>query len=518
MSGTRTPTTPTSDQDTRTRITRTVGIIKNHALKHRMTIERRIEEASFEIVKERQMEFDENSDREFLHELFGNDTASLFEGPVWVYVLERRRAIEVWTALVGEEDPDRARQTSPNSLRAIYGIDLSHNAVICSPNVDIAEEQISCLFQSSPPFLPLEPDELDALNNIDHELNENLTLEDWQGRESVLSPSSSRPSQSEQLTSSGSRKGTSVTSNGSYHRSGSASTPSGMAPFKARPVPKTTLIPDIAPRTTRSAALRAGILVSPNSSERKHTPRTKEEQKQTFMDVPGHKRSSIIQVASTAPPVIAPRMTRAASLRLGQKVAPSPSRPRGRPSSSDGTMSTFEGVPGHKRRETITVASVQAPAVMPRLNKSSELRAKRDLAPPTSFMFRQPSTPKIPGGLSRNPSQSSLSPSNSPSRVSSSMARPKSSMSRPRMATFGDTAPTGRLSSMGRSMSHPIFPSSSSKNENLTPTGPRLISPRPPSIEPRSNRSALLRAKAGNGAPTTPIKNAPALRRSSVTA
>ena len=33
----------------------------------------------FQIVKERQMEFDDNSDREFLKELFGNGADSLFE-------------------------------------------------------------------------------------------------------------------------------------------------------------------------------------------------------------------------------------------------------------------------------------------------------------------------------------------------------------------------------------------------------------------------------------------------------
>lgn len=80
-------------------ITRTVAIIKNHALGHRFDIERRIQEASFEvgstsclwnefeeayssshqIVKERQMEFDVESDPETLYELFGEDADSLGE-------------------------------------------------------------------------------------------------------------------------------------------------------------------------------------------------------------------------------------------------------------------------------------------------------------------------------------------------------------------------------------------------------------------------------------------------------
>jgi len=59
--------------------TRTVAIIKNHALAHRFDIEPRILEASFEIVKERQMEFDTETDPETLYELFGEDAHSLAE-------------------------------------------------------------------------------------------------------------------------------------------------------------------------------------------------------------------------------------------------------------------------------------------------------------------------------------------------------------------------------------------------------------------------------------------------------
>lgn len=44
-----------------------------------MTIERRIIDAGFDIVKERQMEFSPDSDRDVLEELFGNDAAALTE-------------------------------------------------------------------------------------------------------------------------------------------------------------------------------------------------------------------------------------------------------------------------------------------------------------------------------------------------------------------------------------------------------------------------------------------------------
>src|ERR1700744_369260 len=57
--------------------TRTLAIIKPHALKHRLTIEPRIIEAGFEIVKERMMQFDADSDRDYLDELFGPDACTL---------------------------------------------------------------------------------------------------------------------------------------------------------------------------------------------------------------------------------------------------------------------------------------------------------------------------------------------------------------------------------------------------------------------------------------------------------
>jgi hypothetical protein len=69
------PGTPTSSS--KTSKTRTLAIIKPHALKHRLTIEPRILEAGFEIVKERMMQFDSDSDRDYLDELFGDDACTL---------------------------------------------------------------------------------------------------------------------------------------------------------------------------------------------------------------------------------------------------------------------------------------------------------------------------------------------------------------------------------------------------------------------------------------------------------
>ncbi|KAI0335951.1 hypothetical protein GY45DRAFT_1333456 [Cubamyces sp. BRFM 1775] len=346
--------------------TRTVAIIKNHALNHRFDIELRISDAGFEIVKERQMEFDIETDPDTLFELFGSDYESFAEGPVWVYVLERRRAVEVWHSLMGDPDPEVARNDTPNSLRALYGISAAQNAVMGSTDVQIAEMQIQAIFASSPPFPTTE------LPDVGHPDYDHVPAG------SLRSVSSSVL---EAL-----RSGQSVNGYAASSTAGTSTNGVGKSTFKARALPATHAAPDIVPRMSKAAALRAGIAIETP----KRAPPTKERLAQTFANVPGHKRAETITVASTAPPVVAPRMTRAASLRLGIKPEEKPKRP----STSNGSTAaaakdpkqTFDGVPGHKRRETISVASTRPPTVAPRLNKSAALRQQKEAAPPSSFM------------------------------------------------------------------------------------------------------------------------------------
>lgn len=295
-------------------------------------------------------------------------------GPCWVYVLERRRAVEVLKTLMGDEDPDIARQSNANSIRALYGTSFNENALIGSPDNATAEHQISILFASSPPFratdLPGSPSlagNTGSLRSITSSILSALNREN--GDDGLIASTSQSPV---------SGRATSTTGHSSKDRSAGGS-------FRARAVPATNAIPSIEPRLSRAAALRAG-LVEPSVSIWHEGPRvaiSKEEHARTFANVPGHKRSETIIVASTAPPVVAPRMTRAASLRQGIKEA-SPTKPRVRNIESE--RKTFEGVPGHRRRETLQVASVQAPIVAPRINRTAALRAEKDKPPPSSYM------------------------------------------------------------------------------------------------------------------------------------
>jgi hypothetical protein len=263
---------------------------------------------------------------------------------------------------MGDLDPKVAQEDAPTSLRALYGISQRQNGLMGSADIHIAEIQIASLFASSPPFPTTDlPDERDG---------------------SLRSLSSSVLYTLQKATSDEGYAASSATSTAG---SNGKVTANGKPVFRARPVPATTANPDIVPRTTRSAALRAGQVVDKKPSAPR-APLTKEQLAKTFANVPGHKRAESISVASTAAPVIAPRMTRAAALRLG--IQPETQSRRRTISSDDFPRNTFEGIPGHKRRESIAVASVKAPTMAPRLNESAALRVQKSDAPPTSFMCK----------------------------------------------------------------------------------------------------------------------------------
>ena len=435
------------------------------------------------------------SDPEVMYDLFGEDAAcfaeyafhrslpshlsrscALCRGPVRVYVLERRNAVEVWQTIMGDVDPEVAREHQPNSLRALYGTSAVQNAVMGSPDNETAEIQISSLFVSSPPFPVTDLPDGGSMRSVDSSILRAL-------RESA----SSEAGYPQSTTTNPSTVGGSKRSRRS---------------FKARVLPPTHVKPDIFPRTTKAASLRAGIPVEQKPSGPRR-PLSKEALAKTFANVPGHKRAETITVSSTAPPVIAPRMTRAASLRLGQQPPPKPVRgstsdtaARTKPT----TQGTFDGVPGHKRRDTISVASTKTPTVAPRTNRSAALRALKDTAPPTSCesaivslpiryltiqLVRHQSSPVV----TRTPSNSGLN-GRASLRPASVAAMRSTSVLRATNTNSNGIKTNGVNSSAKK----PVKTSRS-----ISPAKPDKPKPRPssiaaPTIAPRTNKSAALRA------------------------
>lgn len=379
-----------------------------------------------------------------------------------------------------------------------------------APDAETAELQVQSIFASSPPFpttdLPSDPYSDGLYSNGAQSFVENMAANG-----TVRSRSS-----------------------GSTHSTTRHGSSDEQSKFKARPLPTTHTSPDIVPRMSRAAALRTGML-DPAAQPKRH-PATAESVARTFAGVPGHKRSSTITVASTAPPVVAPRMTRAASLRLGQPVPSSPVRPKAiEKSKSAGAApsaaATFDGVPGHKRRESIAVASTKPPTVAPRSNRSAELRVKKEAAPPSSFSCRFLSmvclninlTNSVTVGhastISRSSSRTSINqPTNTsrpPTRPASSASVHASSSARPPISRS-----TSRLSTGGVPSSKPLSLSSELNKLNGTTNGDatngttpakakRLSVGVPPTIMPRTNKSAALRAaKMSLGGGPLPINGA----------
>ncbi|GAA5970185.1 hypothetical protein JCM11641_000303 [Rhodosporidiobolus odoratus] len=210
--------------------------------------------------------------------------------------------------------------------------------------------------------------------------------------------------------------------------------------------------PTLAPRSTRSSALRTGSSgsVGAPAMTRGRSLGTLEEllgaeqqqglpqrvrQPVNYEGVPGHKRRESIQVKATAPPKMEVRMSRAARLRNGiPEEITELKRAKTEPVS-------FEGVPGHRRRETIAVASSRPPSITPRLNRAVLLRHTSD----------GPSLPSL-------------------------VVRPASSLGLPSTTSTPLRVPSRNFSST-----------------------PQPSMPKPPTIAPRLNRAAELRAanKAG---------------------
>ncbi|WVN89349.1 uncharacterized protein L203_104572 [Cryptococcus depauperatus CBS 7841] len=238
--------------------------------------------------------------------------------------------------------------------------------------------------------------------------------------------------------------------------------------FKAKPVPN--FKDNVGPKMTKAAALRLGL----NWEDVK--PRRETKSREETKGTPGYKRTGLdINVPSLAAPTIAPRQTKASQLRMGGPLS-TPTSVRDRKAIAAANEARADAEKARRRRSIVLPASLASPLITPRLNKSSMLRTGIKSPEPASGIY-----PLV--------------------RTMSNLGVVDS----PRRECVQDDCNTAEVSG-----------TNSDKKTAVQP----VKSLGTPSIAPRLNRTALLRAPHSSHAsishpssPVTPLKSVPTRSR-----
>ncbi|KAJ3013715.1 Thioredoxin domain-containing protein 3 [Thoreauomyces humboldtii] len=139
-------------------VERTLALIKPDVYGlHKDAIIRKVQEASFVIVKESEVVFSAEKAGEFYGEHKGKPFYDTLVGwmssaPIYAMVLEKEGAVKGWRELAGPTNSETARKDAPESIRALYGTDGSQNAVHGSDSIASATREIALVFGSDLPI------------------------------------------------------------------------------------------------------------------------------------------------------------------------------------------------------------------------------------------------------------------------------------------------------------------------------------------------------------------------------
>ncbi|XP_063784389.1 nucleoside diphosphate kinase homolog 5 isoform X2 [Pseudophryne corroboree] len=139
-------------------IERTLALIKPDVLHKAEEIEDIIHRSGFFIIQKRKVHLSPEQCSDFYSDQYGKMffpslTAYMSSGPIIALELTRHNAIHSWRELMGPSNSLKAKETHPDSLRAIYGIDDLRNAVHGSNCFTSAEREIRFMF----PHVTIEP-------------------------------------------------------------------------------------------------------------------------------------------------------------------------------------------------------------------------------------------------------------------------------------------------------------------------------------------------------------------------
>ncbi|XP_051259020.1 thioredoxin domain-containing protein 6 isoform X2 [Dicentrarchus labrax] len=130
----------------------TLAVIKPDAMEeHREKILEEIRGSGFSVTQLKETVLSREMAEEFYKEhrekpFFGQLVEFMCRGPCMMLILTKENAVEEWRAMMGPTDPDQAKATCPNSLRARFASNILHNSVHGSSSEQHAEEKISFIF------------------------------------------------------------------------------------------------------------------------------------------------------------------------------------------------------------------------------------------------------------------------------------------------------------------------------------------------------------------------------------
>ncbi|KAL9553745.1 hypothetical protein MBANPS3_003141 [Mucor bainieri] len=157
-----TPVSSGTKDDARVELpsSRTLALIKPDAMQanHKDDIIEKIKQSGFRIVQEQQLHLSKEKTGLFYKEhegkpFFQDLTSWMSSAPIYALVLEKQDAVQAWRHLMGPTNSNKARDVEPNSIRALFGTDGSHNAAHGSDSQASAEREIALIFGNDEPHV-----------------------------------------------------------------------------------------------------------------------------------------------------------------------------------------------------------------------------------------------------------------------------------------------------------------------------------------------------------------------------
>lgn len=162
----------------------TFGLIKPDGMNNLGQIFGRLNSEGFTIRNVRMTKFNKATSKTFFEHILHKEYYSAFQdyitsGPVIAMRLKRLDAVNHFRKVIGPADPEEARETSPESLRAILGTDEQHNALYGAKDFDQVIRSLNMFFGPKSAFTRCEPKFPNALLSLTPKFIEGGNLENF---------------------------------------------------------------------------------------------------------------------------------------------------------------------------------------------------------------------------------------------------------------------------------------------------------------------------------------------------